>query len=53
VVSDDNDALERIKVLEEQKKEDPENFNPGLLKALKQSRKDYKASLIRFSESNG
>ncbi len=53
VVSDDNDALEQIKVLEEQKKSDPDNFNPGLLKALKQSRKDYKATLIRFSELNG
>ena len=53
VVTDDNAALERIKELEEQRKTNPDSHNPGLLKALKESRKDYKASLIRFSESNG
>ena len=53
LVSDDNAALERIKALEETRKNDPENHNPGLLKALKESRKDYKAALIRISEANG
>lgn len=53
LVSDDNAALERIKALEETRKTDPENHNPGLLKALKESRKDYKAALIRISEVNG
>jgi len=45
-------ALKRIKELEEIKKTDPENHNPGLLKALKESRKDYKSALIRFSKSH-
>jgi hypothetical protein len=53
VVTEDNAARERIKELEEQRKADPDNHNPGLIKALKESRKDYKASLIRFSEANG
>lgn len=53
IVTDDNAARERIKELEEQSKTDPDNHNPGLLKALKESRKDYKVSLIRFSEANG
>lgn len=53
IVTDDNAARERIKELEEQRKTDPDNHNPGLLKALKESRKDYKVSLIRFSEANG
>ena len=52
IVTDDNQALEKIKVLEEKRKTDPDNFEPGLLKALKESRKDYKASLIRFAETN-
>lgn len=52
IVQDDNEALRRIKELEEIKKTDPENHNPGLLKALKESRKDYKSSLIRFSKSH-
>jgi hypothetical protein len=43
--------LEKIKSLEEKRKTDPDNFEPGLLKALKESRKDYKASLIRFAEA--
>lgn len=53
LVSDDNSALERIKALEETRKNNPESHNPGLLKALKESRKDYKAALIRISEVNG
>ena len=53
LVTEDNKALEKIKEQEELKKVDPDNFNPGLLKALKESRKDYKSSLIRFSEANG
>ena len=53
IVTDDNAARERIKELEEQRRTDPDNHNPGLLKALKESRKDYKVSLIRFSEANG
>lgn len=53
IVTEDNAALEQIKRLEEQKRVDPGSHNPGLLKALKQSRKDYKVSLIRLSENNG
>ena len=53
LVSEDNKALEKIKEQEELKKSGDDRFNPGLLKALKESRKDYKASLIRFSEANG
>lgn len=52
MVQDDNEALKRIKELEEIKKTDPENHNSGLLKALKESRKDYKSALIRFSQSH-
>jgi hypothetical protein len=51
IATDDNLALEKIKSLEEKRKTDPDNFEPGLLKALKESRKDYKASLIRFAEA--
>jgi hypothetical protein len=53
LVSEDNKALERIKEQEKLKKSGDDHFDPGLLKALKDSRKDYKASLIRFSEANG
>jgi hypothetical protein len=51
VAIDDLKALEKIKLLEEKKKSDPANFSEGdkgLLKTLKQSRKDYKATLLRF-----
>ena len=51
VAIDDIKALEQIKALEEKKKSDPVNFcdgDKGLLKSLKQSRKDYKATLLRF-----
>lgn len=53
VATEDNRTLEKIKELEEARKTDPENYDSGLVKELKQSRKDYKASLIRFSEANG
>lgn len=51
IVADDNDALDRIKELEARRKSDPDSFGDGdrgLLKALKDSRKDYKTALIRF-----
>jgi len=49
VVADDRAALDKLKDLEEKKREDPESVDPGIIKALKQSRKDYKTMLIRFN----
>jgi hypothetical protein len=48
VASDDDAAREQIKEMEARKKADPASHNPGLLKALKDSRKDYKAALLRY-----
>ena len=48
VAADDDAAREQIKELEKQRKTDPDSHNPGLLKALKDSRKDYKATLLRY-----
>ncbi len=48
VAVDDDAARVRIKELEELRKEKDSDYNPGLLKALKDSRKDYKASLLRY-----
>lgn len=48
VASDDDAARVRIKELEEQRKSGDPNYDPGLLKALKTSRKDYKATLLRY-----
>jgi hypothetical protein len=49
VVADDRSALDKLKELEEKKRQDPESVDPGIIKALKQSRKDYKTMLIRFN----
>lgn len=48
VASDDDTARVRIKELDEQRKSGDPAYNPGLLKALKESRKDYKATLLRY-----
>ena len=48
VASDDDTARVRIKELDEQRKSGDPPYNPGLLKALKESRKDYKATLLRY-----
>lgn len=48
VVADDRAALARIKELEEIKRNNPDSVEPGLIKALKQSRQDHKATLLRF-----
>lgn len=53
LVTDDNAALERIKELEELRKTGSDEYDAAELKSLKELRKDYKVSLIRFSESNG
>lgn len=52
VATDDGAAMRRIKELEAQKKNDPDSFGDGergLLKSLRESRKDYKALLLRYS----
>jgi hypothetical protein len=48
VASDDDAARVRIKELDEQRRSGDPAYNPGLLKALKESRKDYKATLLRY-----
>ena len=48
VASDDDAARVRIKKLDEQRRSGDPAYNPGLLKALKESRKDYKATLLRY-----
>jgi hypothetical protein len=48
VAADDDAAREQIKEMESLRKADPASHNPGLLKALKESRKDYKATLLRY-----
>lgn len=48
VATDDDAARVRIKELEEKRKSEDPNYDPGLLKALKASRKDYKATLLRY-----
>jgi hypothetical protein len=48
IVADDRAALEKIKELETLKKEGRGNIDPALIKELKQSRQDYKATLLRF-----
>lgn len=51
IAINDLSALDQIKQLEEKKKSDPDNFSDGdkgMLKALKQTRKDNKAALLRF-----
>lgn len=48
IAADDDAAREQIKEMETLKKADPASHNPGLLKALKESRKDYKATLLRY-----
>lgn len=51
VAIEDTKALEQIKLLENKRKSDPDSFSDGdkgMLKALKQSRKDYKATLLRY-----
>ncbi len=53
LVTDDNAALERIKELEELRKTGSDRYDAAELKSLKELRKDYKVSLIRFSEANG
>jgi hypothetical protein len=53
IATDDNAALERIKELEELRKTGSDRYDAAELKSLKELRKDYKASLIRFSENNG
>lgn len=54
IAVEDLETLERIKLLENERKSDPVSFSKSeLLRSLKIARSDYKASLIRFSESNG
>lgn len=48
VAKDDDAARVRIKELEEKRKAGDPDYDPGLLKALKTSRKDYKATLLRY-----
>ncbi|WP_438983656.1 hypothetical protein [Vulcanococcus sp.] len=48
IATDDDAAREQIKEMEKLRKADPALHNPGLLKALKESRKDYKATLLRY-----
>lgn len=48
IAEEDDKTRVKIKELEELKKSDPESSNPALIKALKESRKDYKVSLIRY-----
>lgn len=52
IATDDGVAMRRIKELDERRKADPGSFDEGdrgMLKALRDSRKDYKALLLRFS----
>lgn len=59
VATDDALAMRRIKELDERRKADPAAFDDGdkgLLKSLRESRKDYKALLLRYGakiESQG
>lgn len=48
VATDDDAARVRIKELEERRKAGDPDYDAGLLKALKTSRKDYKATLLRY-----
>ena len=51
VAVEDSKAMRRIKELEEKKREAPDDFDDGdagLLKSLRESRKDYKALLLRY-----
>ena len=48
IAADDDSAREQIKEMEARRKADPASHNPGLLKALKESRKDYKTALLRY-----
>lgn len=51
VAVEDGKAMRLIKELEEKKRETPDDFgdgDAGLLKSLRESRKDYKALLLRF-----
>jgi hypothetical protein len=48
IAADDDTAREQIKEMEKLRKTDPASHNPGLLKALKESRKDYKVALLRY-----
>ncbi len=48
IAADDDAAREQIKEMEKLRKINPASHNPGLLEALKESRKDYKVALLRY-----